>query len=394
MSSLLMVLVDALRHDALGPEATPFLWEVAGVGSRGATQEIFAGQLRPAFFAGQWPNESGIGHLFCFDPRNSPFRVARWVPGWVDSLPRVAWWVRRAILTHAKRVEAARGHRASSAYCYLAEIPTRRLGFFAFSETRMPWEDPPVAKPGLLPLLSAHGMPWLHLGYPVADQRTQPLTEAALSRMRPAHRFVFLHYAELDWAGHTWGVGSSEWNRALLAIDASIRRVWSRALQLWDEPKLLVFADHGMVDVTGEVDVERVVDALGLRYGKDYVVFLDSTVARFWFFSPRARRLVEDALGSTSGGRWLNHTDLVRLHLEGGDPRNGEAFWVVEAGKVIMPSYFHRLRRPRGMHGYLPEVEENWGVLVSSDAAGPRTAVPLTEVFPLATTMLGLGRGH
>ena len=44
---LLMVLIDALRHDQVTAELTPFLWQMALRGSRTAVEEVFAGQLRP-----------------------------------------------------------------------------------------------------------------------------------------------------------------------------------------------------------------------------------------------------------------------------------------------------------------------------------------------------------
>ncbi len=388
--SLLMVLVYALRHDDVAPGRTPFLWEVARGGSRGATQEIFAGQLRPAFFAGLYPNESGVGHLFCYDPASSPFRLARLAPSWVDRSARLSFWARRAIEASARRVEARRGHRGSASACTLAEIPTTRLPSFAFSERHLPWEDRASPRPGLLSILSALRLPWLHLGYPVIDQRTSFLTEAALSRMRASHRFVFLHYAQLDWAGHTHGPHGPEASAALEAIDRSLEAIWRHAQALWAEPRLLVFGDHGMVPVRAHVNVEQALDELPLRVGKDYVVFLDSTVARFWFHAERARALIVDRLEGLPHGHWLTASDLEALHLDGGKRENGEAFWLLDEGVVIMPSYFQRKVPPLGMHGYHPSVEANWGGLVTNDPYGPSGPIPLTDVFRLAFRLLGL----
>lgn len=386
-----MVLVDALRHDKVRPEHAPFLAEVAAAGSAGATQEVFAGQLRPAFMAGLFPNESGVGHLFCYDPANSPFKAARFLPGIFDRWTPLSWRVRRALTAMACRAEARRGHRGSASYCYLAEIPLRRLSLFAFSETDLPWEDRAQPRPGLLSILSAHCRPWLHLGYPVVDQRTSVLTAAALSRIRASHSFVFLHYAELDWAGHEHGPHSPEVHRALRAIDEGLESVWRHARSLWPDAKLLVFGDHGMVEVRGEVNVEAALGELPLRHGRDYVVFLDSTVARFWFLREPARARITERLEALPGGRWLSPGDFDELHLRGGRRENGEAFWVVDEGTVIMPSYFQRGIRPAGMHGYHPSVSDNWGAFITSDGSGPEGAVPLTEVFPVARAMLGLG---
>lgn len=388
---LLMVLIDALRHDQVTKELTPFLWQMAQRGSRTAVEEVFAGQLRPAFFAGLYPNESGIGHLFCYDPKKSPFGLARYVPSFVERIPRLAWWARRLLRERAIAVEATRGHRGSATYCYLAEIPVERLRYFGFSERAMPWEKHAFPKPGLLQMLSHRKASWLHLGYPVVDQRTRPLTQAALSRLRSAHQFAFLHYSELDWAGHAHGPLSARAAEALRVIDGALKALWERANHLWANPCLLAFGDHGMVEISGTVNVYGTLARLPVRHGKDYVVFLDSTVARFWFFSDRARASINETLDQLPGGHWLADDELRALHVEHAPEENGEAFWLTDEGIIIIPSYFQRNEVPKGMHGYHPNVRANWGAQVSSTPmVWSGESVPLTEVFQTASTLLNL----
>jgi hypothetical protein len=386
-----MVLVDALRHDQVTKELTPFLWQLVQRGSHTAVEEIFAGQLRPAFFAGLYPNESGIGHLFCYDPKRTPFGLARHIPFFVDHIPRVGWWIRRFLNARARATEAARGHRGSASYCYLAEVPIRRLAYFAFSEQTMPWENNAFPEPGLLQLLSQNRRSWLHLGYPVVDQRTIPLTRAALGRLRPTHQFAFLHFAELDWAGHSHGPFSKQAASALRAIDDALKALWQRAEDLWGRPYLLAFGDHGMVEVSETVDVRDALERLPVQHGKDYVVFLDSTVARFWFLSEWARECITDSLGRLRGGHWLSAMELKALRVDRSPRENGEAFWLTDEGSVIMPSYFQRTAVPKGMHGYHPTVRANWGALVtSSPLVWGDDSVPLVGVFHTAADVLKL----
>ncbi len=388
---LLMVLIDALRHDQVTPERTPFLWHMSQRGTRLATQEVFAGQLRPAFFAGLYPNQSGVGHLFCYDPENSPFRGAELVPPLLERSRRLSWRIRRRIAETAKKREIKRGHRGSASYCYLAEIPTRLLPYFAFSETPLPWEQNCFPRPGLLQILTHQSIPWLHLGYPVVDQRTAPLTEAVLTRMRPAHRFLFFHYAELDWAGHTHGPSSPQAYDALARIDGDLELIWDKASSLFAKPRLLAFGDHGMVEVTKSVDVESALLGLSAKQGSDYCVFLDSTVARFWFHQQHAEQEILARFAQLPGGRWLSMEEMKELHVAGGLRENGEAFWLVDPGTVILPCYFQRTHKPAGMHGYHPSVRDNWGAVVSSeDLHRTDQVISLTEIFSIALDLLGL----
>ena len=76
----------------------------------------------------------------------------------------------------------------------------------------------------------------------------------------------------------------------------------------YDDVELMLFSDHGMTDVAAEVDLMAVIDATGLRFGRDYVAMYDSTMARFWLLSPAAERLRE-VLGAQSGGRVLGREE-------------------------------------------------------------------------------------
>jgi len=394
-SQLFMILVDALRHDQVDEEHTPFLWRMGEQGNRSSVQEIFAGQLRPAFFAGLHPEESGVGHLYALNPDESPFRNARYIPPVFERSRRLLWHSRQWILRNAIKHEITRGNRGSASYCYLAEIPTRRLPYFGFSEKLMPWEIGAFPNGGILRNLIEAGESWLHLGYPVVDQRTDPLTYACLSRIRPAHRFVFLHYAELDWMGHAYGPDSKASKKALKAIDRSLETLWDHIQTLWADPVLLAFGDHGMVNVNHGVDIERVLELTPWEYGHDYVVFLDSTVARFWFYSDICRDDIYHRLEEVSNGRWLTDQDREQLRIMEIPAQNGEYFWITEPGTVILPSYFQRTELPKGMHGYHPEVQDNWGACISSRDIGYRDSVcPLTEVYTMACSLMGKPPGN
>jgi len=55
-----------------------------------------------------------------------------------------------------------------------------------------------------------------------------------------------------------------------------------------------LFSDHGMTNVEETFDIFA---ALGdLRVGDDYLVFVDSTFARFWYPNDEVRALVHERL--------------------------------------------------------------------------------------------------
>lgn len=67
---------------------------------------------------------------------------------------------------------------------------------------------------------------------------------AQVSAVRPSLTYVY--DGDLDWTGHRWGVASSAWLQQLAMIDAEAEQLREA---LPRDRRLVVVADHGMVDV-------------------------------------------------------------------------------------------------------------------------------------------------
>jgi hypothetical protein len=76
----------------------------------------------------------------------------------------------------------------------------------------------------------------------------------AAARARPSLTYVY--DGDLDWTGHRYGVASSHWLQQLTMVDAEAEQLRE---SLPDETRLLVVADHGMVDspAGSRVDVDE-----------------------------------------------------------------------------------------------------------------------------------------
>lgn len=83
-------------------------------------------------------------------------------------------------------------------------------------------------------------------GYIGADRVGERIAGAVdCSRRRPS--LTYLYDGDLDWTGHRYGVDSPQWLQQLAAIDAETVQLREA---LPDEVRLIVVADHGMVDAT------------------------------------------------------------------------------------------------------------------------------------------------
>lgn len=80
-------------------------------------------------------------------------------------------------------------------------------------------------------------------------------TLQAVAAAGTGHALTYVYTSRLDGAGHTHGIDSDQWREALQSIDAEVRAM--RAA-LPEEVRMLVVADHGMVDCPSErhVDVD------------------------------------------------------------------------------------------------------------------------------------------
>jgi hypothetical protein len=99
----------------------------------------------------------------------------------------------------------------------------------------------------------------VYLGADKFGERVAHAVEA--SRHRPSLTYVY--DGDLDWVGHRHGVDSPQWRAQLRLIDVSLEQL--RAA-LPDNVRLVITADHGMVDIprSRQFDIDAVA---GLRQG-------------------------------------------------------------------------------------------------------------------------------
>ena len=377
------VLIDAFRHDWLSPELTPDLWSLAKSGRRGVLRETLGFPQQPPTLAGIYPKTAGYTHLFWYDPERSPFRWTWWLPGGRGSRGRIA----RRLIRILSGGKSADPH----------QIPLRRLPAFRPSNVRLPWERDYLPSPTLFDQLRAARKRWLFIGHPVNNQRVKPMLKALRQRLVGNEAFIWLHFGEVDWTMHEHGPDTPE---TLACLDRVSKGI-AEAFTLVEErcaavPHALIFGDHGAVAVERTVDVAGTLGRLPLREGDDYVAFLDSTTARFWFPNPAARGPVQTALEKLSDGHWLSDQDLARLHSRHSSRRNWETIWMADAGTLILPNYFQGSEPVIGMHGYLPDVPDNQAAYLVVDRDRPDgdivDPVPrqMVDVFPTLLDLLRL----
>ncbi len=198
-------------------------------------------------------------------------------------------------------------------------------------------------------------------------------------------QFLFHYSPRFDGVMHTYGTRSEETLAALRDNEAFTREMFKLASQNYDEVRLFVFGDHGMADKIGEVDLLTPVLESGFKAPKDFLYFVDSTMARFWFNRPETRDRVVSMLNSLPGGRILTDEECAHLGVLYDDRCYGELCWLADPGMIIVPSFMGQTA-PLAMHGYHPDDLDGDTILLSNVEHGPVQSI--RDIGPLLCSEL------
>jgi len=398
-------ILDAFRWDYLNPEDTPFLWRRASEGlhvcrvvsSTGFTQ-------RAAMFTGAYPDVTDCYTMFCYDRKGSPYRFLRplgeplrWLAAGAerfapfDLLER---GLRHRVLYRLGRVFAA---HASPAF-----IPLHLLPLIGVTEDRVSIHGPgafPVSS--IFDRLREQGRSYRFLMFPDLFGDDDAVLDAALRAAGDGHDLYLLQFSDSDALCHLHGSEGEVRRQVARELDRKVGLVVEAFERAYADPGFMILGDHGMMDVETAVDVASAVHGraarAGLRHGSDYLLFLDSTLARLWSFNDRARRTLEDVFTSPpldECGHLIDEAMAARYRIPTPGPRYGEQIWWAAPGVLIHPDYFHPRRQVvKGMHGYDSYHEKMMGfaiVAAPGYGRGSLESAPLVDVCPTLCDLVGL----
>ncbi len=315
----------------------------------------FSSGALPTAFTGQMPHVHG--RFLMYRRAAGPGVFAGFERlGWLPARIRRSWRLTR-LLTRLVEQRGVRG------YFNLYEVPRSRLASFDLPER----DD--IFQPGGLPVdsiwdsLERRGLAWQGWNWRTPEREA---FDALLSKVNEGGEDVlFLYTAELDAQLHHEGSAGANVEAGLERYDAWLRELESAAARLGRPLWLYLCSDHGMVDVTRTTDVNAVLRRLPLRDGRDYDVFLDSTMARFWWRRPGARARVLAALGSEQGGRWLSESELEAAGCSFPDHAYGDDVFLLDPGVLMVPSYMGS-KPLAAMHGYVADHPDMAALLASN----------------------------
>lgn len=402
----LLLILDACRADYITPETMPYLASLKQRSMTGGFVSPPGFAQRTSMFTGTYPDTSQNFSAFGYSPERSPFRWMRALGPLLHLYqPRLIMVPARAAVKRITKVATGNFHTDP------AWIRGPFLPYFEVVEDTKPIFDPSaLPHTSVFDLCREHDKRFFYGAHPVSgdDEEIFGMLLERFARREPVELYV-AQFSALDEGGHPHGpylhdasqrapdqsAKDVEHMRAALAeIDRKVRTLHESMLANYGEVNLLVLGDHGMAPVRRRVDVLAEIQRTGLKAGKDYVIFLDSTFAKFWFHTDEARDKITAILERADFGRILGDDERDRLRIRFHHRRYGDLMFAASPGVLFWPDYFHiKERAIRGMHGYVDKDEETVGAMllhgpnIQPRAMGERI---LVDVFPTLCDLVGL----
>jgi hypothetical protein len=335
--------------------------------------------------------------MFWLDPEQSPFRFTRFLPAFLDNLPkRPARFMRKGIRLIAQLL--ARDERLR----YWASpvwIPLPQLSHFAFSYTRLIDEPGFLPEPTVFDHLRTEGRAWYYHGLPKYRVSANVVHNRFLNEFSGHESYAFIHIGDLDGIGHRYGPWSEERRAVLRKVDHILSQIVAQAKTKTDHVDLLILGDHGMVEVKQTIDITPVIERLkACNLNFDY--FIDATLIRYWSQDADVLIAIRKEINQLPGLVEIGESEALRYGIQYRHNRFWDACWQAKDGYVLIPNFHNNHDRLLGMHGYLPECQENWSAFMLSSPRLPAhmrgkllKAVDMRRFFTTQLALLDLPQG-
>ena len=355
--------------DALGWEIAEHYGFGAGTFARRSSLGTVLGYSStaiPSLLTGAQPHEHGVFSMFRAAAPGGTFALLRGVP----RLPHaVDWRARRWVRRWLDR----RGDVRS--YYDLYDIPVHLLHRFDVAQRTDPFQPGGLGCESVFDWMGARGMRYRAWYYRTPEEDN---FRDAIAALGGDDEVLFVYTAELDALMHRVGVVHEAVRAKLARYEAFLADAQRQARASDVSLSIVLLSDHGMTAVTRSVDVWGALDRRGLRLGRDYLAFFDSTMARVWG-NPGVDAAVADAFGGF--GRRLDDAELASLGCLFPGGEYGRSIFLADPGVLIVPS-FMGARPIAAMHGYNPEDRYSRGCfMATATAAVPASILGFKSYF-------------
>ncbi|MFC1944522.1 alkaline phosphatase family protein [Chloroflexota bacterium] len=372
----LVLWLDAFRKDYLTEKDTPFLFSLAKRFGVGILKPVFGySSIGASFYTGLYPERHD--QLTVYRYGKQPIRdwPLRYLPANLGSL---YFNLHRYLRGHDNPVPL---------------VPYRYLKHFSISLKAYYHHPNALPVRTIFDTLRDSGVGFAVYNWPVlASDSTTRLTlrtksndkdrtATFLHQSKQEGRVYFMHLWDLDKYGHIYGPGTPELTCKICEQDDLVRQLVGQFSL--EEDNILVWSDHGMLNVEMTLDLESKLPPFSVGY----LYFLDSTLARFWFFDDRKKEEVMAILKGIEHGHVLSEEEKRQFHINLAHNENGEEIFLADPGVMLLPNFFQK-HPVKGMHGYdLSQIDE-CGIFLANRLLQSKGET--VDLMPTIMDMLGI----
>jgi predicted AlkP superfamily pyrophosphatase or phosphodiesterase len=174
-----------------------------------------------------------------------------------------------------------------------------------------------------------------------------------LAKIRRGVDMAYIQFSETDQQMHVRGTSPEARGEIVSWADSQVKLLYDTSKELYQEVDLIVFGDHGMMDVTQHAD-------LPLEYppfieGWDYLYLKSSAAIQFWTFNKKV-------------DKYIYHDPKLKQYgsfIDSPSKRQGDIVWLAKPGLLVSPCHFHpKWDAPKAMHGFNPHLDEMKGFAI------------------------------
>jgi len=393
-TKVIMILIDAFAISYLSEKITPFLYDLRNRGAVYSLEQLFAFRgIEATIFTGRYPEDHKVWTEFCLKQTEGPKNDR------VKRLKNRIVGVSVNVADHIPSDRLIRDYRYVTQKYFLRQgpasfncIPANLLDVFEIAQAKPVDEPGAIGEfPTLFDVMRKYNTRFNYLAPPRFRTSNVLRDITRIIEKQRDCEFWYFKLDLLDPVGHAYGPRSDQLKHALSDIDEEIKTLFTVFTRAFNDVQFVILSDHGMSPVNRHFDLLNVLKKLPVKLREDYVFFLDSTMARFWFSNEQSRDAISHALSGIDCGTIVGVDDLEAQHLGRIDDRYGQLVFALKEGWALHPDFFHKHSMQKGMHGYIEADDCPVALIYPSEGRqGAQGMAQMIDIMPTVCRILGI----
>jgi|GEM_PF-1392886 len=381
----LILFIDAFSFSDLKKENCPFLCSLAQEGAYGSLTTIPAGyHIEYSMVSGCLPLKHNVWAWYYLNPSGSfsKLKYINWILKHIKNEK-----IRRKIIDYY--VNFIRLIQGKTRFLRTNKIPFSSLQNFEVSVDKMHFEHNPLPVPTMFDVFRDNNLKYVGMEFPVISDNKKTgfyFTKGDIKELSIAEKklkkydLVYLHIWGLDSIEHKYGLHSEEALQYIKNIDNQIKEMADRN----KEVNLIIFSDHGGVNVKRTKDLASILK----KYGCDY--FLGSTSAQVWFKDKNPLKMSELKVELKKEGYLIYDETNIEKELFIPYKREfvGDLLVYVKPEEQIYPDFFRDTAQVKSMHGYTEKKPELSGIFIIKFPNIKKKKIQNMKLYDIAPTIL------